>query len=216
MSTYFISGIDTDIGKTIATAYLAKQYQAQGKSVITQKLIQTGQDNPQELAHDLLQHRQLMGIAPTIHDHNRTTCPYIFSLPASPHLAAAKEGQSISPQILHQATQILEAHYDIVFIEGAGGLMVPLAQGYTILDYIVDYQHPLILVSSAKLGSLNHTLLSLAACQARNIEVHTLLYNEYPESHPDITADTQAYLKQHLTQHFPHTHFQTMPYQSLA
>lgn len=87
---YFVSGIDTDIGKTVATGVLAKQLLQQGKSVITQKPVQTGCKN---IAEDIAVHRKIMGIPMQEADKQGLTMPEIFSYPASPHLAARLDGR---------------------------------------------------------------------------------------------------------------------------
>ncbi|PRI66971.1 ATP-dependent dethiobiotin synthetase BioD, partial [Haemophilus influenzae] len=86
----FISGIDTDVGKTIATGIYAKKLMEQGCSVITQKMIQTGCKN---IADDLLVHRKIQGIDLTEEDLQGETCPYVFEYPCSPHLAAKRESR---------------------------------------------------------------------------------------------------------------------------
>lgn len=202
----FISGIDTDVGKTIATGLYAKQLMAQGFSVITQKMIQTG---CQDMAEDLLVHRKIQGIALTEEDMNGITCPYLFDYPCSPHLAAKRAGKHIDPKTIEKSTALLAEKYDYVLLEGAGGLMVPYNEQETTLDYIQKHHYPLVLVTSGKLGSINHTLLSLEACRTRNIQVQRVLYNLYPEYDPVISEETQRYLKRYLAQHFPITHFDT-------
>ena len=84
----FVSGIDTDVGKTVATGIYAKKLMEQGFSVITQKMIQTGCKN---IADDLLVHRKIQGIDLTAEDLQGDTCPYLFEYPCSPHLAAKLE-----------------------------------------------------------------------------------------------------------------------------
>ena len=83
-SVYFISGIDTGIGKTYTTGYLAKLWNQQGKKTITQKLIQTGNVN---ISEDIEQHREIMGMGWFPEDESKLTMPEIFTYPASPHLA---------------------------------------------------------------------------------------------------------------------------------
>lgn len=193
---YFISGIDTDTGKSYATAYLARLAKANGLSVITQKFVQTGCD-PAEISEDILTHRQLQGIAPMQEDIEGITCPEIFRFPASPHLAAALEGRVLELDKITHSTNVLKEKYDILLIEGAGGLMVPLNGTYTTLDYIEEHQLPVILVTSGKLGSLNHTLLSIEVCKSRNIEIKALVFNHFPAYDSVITADTIDYLQRH-------------------
>lgn len=196
----FISGIGTDVGKTVATGVLARSLAAQGHSVITQKMVQTGCTG---IAADLLTHRRIQGIGLLPEDRDGTTCPYVFAHPCSPHLAAALEQREIDETRINETTETLAARYDYVLLEGAGGLAVPYAEGKTVIDYIAARGYPVVLVTSAKLGSINHTLLSLEACQTRGIALHTLVYNHYPQSDPLISENTRAYLQNHLAAHFP-------------
>jgi len=88
----FISGIDTNIGKTYATGILARALAEKGKTVITQKMIQTGCT---EVSEDIEMHRQLQDIPFTEEDKAGLTCPYIFTYPCSPHMAAERDGRTI-------------------------------------------------------------------------------------------------------------------------
>lgn len=200
----FISGIDTEVGKTVATGVYAKNLMAQGFSVITQKMVQTGCDN---ISDDILVHRKIQGIELTEDDLNGNTCPYLFHYPCSPHLAAKIENRQIDASIIDEKTKLLAQRYDYVLLEGAGGLAVPYQADKTTLDFIAERQYPLILVTSGKLGSINHTLLSLMVCQQRNIEVKALIYNRFPEKDKFIEQDSQQYLQQYLQQYSPKTEF---------
>ena len=198
---YFVSGIDTGIGKTYVTGYLAKIWREQGRNVITQKLIQTGNV---DVSEDIEKHREIMGCGWLEEDTQKLTMPEIFSYPASPHLATRIDGRSIDFAIIEQATQQLSSSYEVVLLEGAGGLMVPLTTQYLTIDYLVDKKYPIILVSSGRLGSINHTLLSLEALKHRGLELYALAYNLNAESDDElISRDTSAYLKTYLSQHFP-------------
>jgi len=188
MPTCVITGIDTDIGKSIATGLLARYLKHNGAAVITQKIAQTGCTG---LSDDIRLHRRLMEIDLTLQDLEGTTCPYIFPLPASPHLAARQAGISISPDVITQATRQLEQTYEIVLLEGVGGLYVPLTESLTLLDYMTDTGYPLIVVSSSRLGSINHTLLTLEAAHHRHLDVLGIIYNLDPETPPEITDDSQ-------------------------
>ena len=81
---------------------------------------------------------------------------------------------------IKRATEELSERYDFVLLEGAGGLMVPLTTELLTIDYIAQENYPLIFVTSGKLGSINHTLLSLEAIQKHGIVLDTVLYNMYP------------------------------------
>ncbi|AZB97157.1 dethiobiotin synthase [Acinetobacter pittii] len=197
---YFVSGIDTEIGKTYATGFLAKLWTEQGKKVITQKLIQTGNA---DISEDIEKHREIMGQGWFQEDHDKLTMPEIFSYPASPHLATRLDNREIDFQKIEDATQTLAERFEIVLLEGAGGLMVPLTTSLLTIDYVAQHQFPVILVTSGRLGSINHTLLSLEALKSRGLKLHALVYNLKDESKdPLISQDTSNYLKDYLAIHF--------------
>lgn len=205
---YFVSGIDTAIGKTYVTGYLAKLWNNNQK-VITQKLIQTGNV---DISEDIEKHREIMGVGWFEVDHEKLTMPEIFSYPASPHLASRLDGRSIDFNKIDQATQKLATQFDIVLLEGAGGLMVPLTPNLLTIDYLVEKNYPIILVSSGRLGSINHTLLSLEAIQRRGLNLYALAYNLNDESEDlIISKDTASFLKTYLSKHFPDAKWLDIP-----
>ena len=206
---YFISGIDTGIGKTYATGYLAKLWNQQGTKTITQKLIQTGNVDRSE---DIEQHREIMQMGWFPEDDSKLTMPEIFSYPASPHLATQIDGREIDFKKIENATQQLTENYSCVLLEGAGGLMVPLTTELLTIDYVAEKKFPVILVSSGRLGSINHTLLSLEALKSRGLELYALAYNLNDESQdPLISKDTSDYLKAYLAKHFPQAQWIDIP-----
>ncbi|MDE6322126.1 MAG: dethiobiotin synthase [Muribaculaceae bacterium] len=198
--TIFISGIDTDAGKSYVTGWLAKQYMDQGLSVITEKPIQTGNH---EFSEDIEVHRRIMGIGMQPVDIEHTTAPIIFSYPASPHLAAKIDGQSVDLSLIDDATKRLESLYDIVLIEGAGGLMVPLTDDMLTIEYPLTRHLPVVLVTNGRLGSINHTILSLEALQTRGMQLHSLLYNTHFDNDKVIATDTREFLKKYLAKNWP-------------
>ena len=202
-SVYFISGIDTGIGKTYTTGYLAKLWNAQGKKTITQKLIQTGNV---DISEDIEQHREIMGMGWFPEDEMKLTMPEIFTYPASPHLATKIDGREIDFQKIENATAQLAEKYEIVLLEGAGGLMVPLTTDLLTIDYVAEKKHPIIFVTSGRLGSINHTILSLEAIKNRGLELYAVAYNLKDESQYElISKDTAEYLKGYLVKHFPNS-----------
>lgn len=208
MAVYFISGIDTDAGKSIVTGVIARTLLKKGVNVVTQKFIQTGCVG---ISEDILKHREIMGIEPLEVDKDGTTCPYVMTYPASPHLAAEIDKVDIDMKRIHQSTVKLAAMYDMVLLEGAGGLYVPVTRDYLTIDYIQEYKHPLILVSSSKLGSINHTLMSLELCRLRGIEVKYVVYNDFPNDSEFIKNDSITIIRQYLQQHFPECELLELP-----
>lgn len=208
-NVYFVSGIDTDAGKSYATGYIARQWNENGVRTITQKLIQTGNTHVSE---DIELHRKIMGVPFTEEDRSGITMPEIFTYPASPHLASGIDNREIDFEKIRKATELLSERYEAVLLEGAGGLMVPLTDDYLTIDYIKETGYPLIFVTSGKLGSINHTLLSLEAILSRGIQLHTIAYNLFPESEDTIIRDdTENYIRNHIRNHFPDTEFIRIP-----
>lgn len=193
----FITGIDTDIGKSIATGLLAKFLYHKGGNIITQKIVQTGCT---DISEDIILHRKIMGATLFPEDREHLTCSYLFKHPASPHLAADMEHRQIDPSVILQDTVELKKKFDLVLIEGAGGLQVPLTRDMTLLDYIEQHQIPVVLVSSPKLGSINHTLLSLDAIRQRHLDLRGLIYNTHTGSDPYICADSKNVIETYLKQ----------------
>ena len=222
MSVLFVSGIDTDIGKTYATGLLAKALMQQGVNVITQKLVQTGiskqADGELGIADDILSHRQLMQMPLQPCDLDFTTCPYRYEKPASPHLSAALANRPLNINVITDATNALQADYDVVLLEGAGGLLVPINEQLLTLDYIAKQGYPIVLVTSGRLGSINHTLLSLEAIKSRGLMIHSVIYNhihdDAEQTDAEIANSTIDFLQAYLACHYPKAHWLVLAKQS--
>ena len=215
MSVLFVSGIDTDIGKTYATGLLAKSLMQQGVNVITQKLVQTGiskqADGELGIADDILSHRQLMQMPLQPCDLDFTTCPYRYEKPASPHLSAALANQPLNINVITDATKALQVDYEMVLLEGAGGLLVPINEQLLTLDYIAEQGYPIVLVTSGRLGSINHTLLSLEAIKSRGLMIHSVIYNhihdDAEQTDAEIANSTIDFLQAYLARYYPKAHW---------
>ena len=207
----FISGIDTDAGKTYATAWLASELMKRGETVVTQKFIQTGCKDTSE---DIEAHRRLCGMDMLPEDLDGTTAPIIFSYPASAQLAAAMDGREIDLAAIDHSTEVLASRYDRVLVEGAGGLMVPITDDYFTIDYVASRKLPIALVTNSVLGSINHTILSLEALGSRGIDLRLVIYNTYFDKDPVIAPDTLGFIRRYLAKHFPATELVVMPEKS--
>lgn len=205
---YFVTGIDTDAGKTIATGYLSHSLLDEGVQVVTQKLIQTGNRG---ISEDIRVHRRIEGRELLSEDLDHTTNPLIYSYPCSPHMAIALDGKEPEYDRAKASTRLLLERYDVVLLEGAGGLMVPLTTDLLTIDYIREERLPVILVATAKLGSINHTLLSLEVLRERGIPIAILVYNKGIETDEKITHETESYLGSFIEKEYPKTAFVTLP-----
>ncbi len=207
-NVYFVSGIDTDAGKSYATAYIAKMWNRIGIKTITQKFIQTGNSGSSE---DIELHRKIMEME-FLEDKEGLTAPEIFSYPASPLLASKIDNREINFNKIEKATAVLSERYDRVLLEGAGGLMVPLTEKMLTIDYLMAKGYPLIFVTNGKLGSVNHTLLSLEAIERRGIQIAIFAYNLFPIVEENIIQeDTKLYFRDCVAKRFPSAEFLEIP-----
>lgn len=204
----FISGIDTDAGKTYATAFYARMLIDKGYSVITQKFIQTG---CRDTSEDIEAHRRLLGTGMLPEDIAGLTAPVIFTYPASAQLAAKIDGREIDLQKIENATKELLLSYDRVLIEGAGGLFVPITDTYFSIDYVAEHKLPLVLVTNGRLGSINHTILSLEAIKRRGIALEAVIYNCFYDNDAVIAADTRAFVERYVAREFPGAEYIVLP-----
>ncbi len=200
----FLTGIDTDAGKTYMVAWLLREIERAGRTAISQKFIQTG---CKDMSEDIEAHRRLLGKPLHPRDIDHTTAPLIFTYPASAQLAARIDGRDIDISLIDRSVDILRREFDHLIVEGAGGLMVPITDDFLTIDYISSRQMPVILVTNGVLGSINHTVLSLEAIAARNIKLTALVYNEHFDNPDDnlIPDDTRGFLQRYLSRHFPDT-----------
>ena len=192
---YFVSGIDTGVGKTVATGLMARHLANRGIDAITVKMVQTGCDG---FSEDLGEHRRLCGISQLPEDGEGLTSPQVFKFPASPLLAARLEGASVDLGLIRSSVAECARRRDVVLVEGAGGLLVPLAGDVMSADFAAGEKWPLVLVTCGRLGSLNHTLLSLEAAVSRGMRVAGVIYNWCPDADPTIDADTENEVRRGL------------------
>jgi dethiobiotin synthetase len=187
MSGVFITGTDTEVGKTVVCGLLARYLMDQGQRVITQKWIQTG---AQGFSEDLLAHLSFMGKGRAdIEPYASSVCPYLFERPASAHLAAEYEQAVIEPIRIKQAYHILTEAFDTVLVEGLGGALVPYSRDALVLDIVTELALPVCVVVHNKLGAVNHTLLTLEALRTRGLHCLGLIYNDCPGQDDFVVQD---------------------------
>ncbi len=192
MTPFFITAIDTDAGKTVITGLLAHWLEQQGHKVITLKLVQTGCEG---IAEDLRTHRQIQNRPLLPEDKNGLTSPYVFPFAASPHLSARLEHQTIEFEKIDRNIFVLSQKYPFLIIEGVGGLCVPLTEDKLVIDFIAERRFPTFVVTSGRLGSINHTLLTLRELARSRIPVDGIVYNHFPIADPVISVESKRYFR---------------------
>jgi dethiobiotin synthetase len=182
--SYFITGTDTGVGKTYIACKLIKQYVAKGYKVVGMKPVAAGCEliDGAWVNEDV----KLLTEASNVKAPINLINPYCFKAPIAPHIAAQHEGVEISLDVIVSAYHQLTQMADIVIVEGAGGLLVPLNSEHTIANLIAELNIPTILVVGLKLGCINHALLSTEVLTSRRLPIAMWVANP-------IETEMQAY-----------------------
>ena len=190
MKGVFVTGTGTCVGKTVVCGLLAGFLRAEGTRVTTQKWVETGVT---EGPSDIDVHRRLMGDPESAAEPPPSDrCPYRFSLPASPHLAAAREKRQVDPAVIEAAYRRLEATHDAVLVEGAGGFLVPLSEELLTGDLVARIGLPVLVVVGNRLGCVNDVLLTVEAVRRRGVPLLGLVFNRLPGEGDGTAADVLA------------------------
>ena len=192
---YFVSGVGTGVGKSVVTGMMARWLLSQGRDVITVKMVQTGNDG---FSEDIETHRRMMGGARFPEDDSGLTAPQIFRFPSSPLLAARLEGRRVNLDRIASSVEACAAAREVVLVEGAGGLCVPLTEEQLTADFVAGQGWPLVLVTCGSLGAINHALLSLEAARTRGIPLAGVVHNSYFSDDPRLDEDAVEAISRHL------------------
>jgi len=170
----FITGTDTGIGKTVVTAALALCLKQRGLHIAVMKPIETGYSNDGKLGSDAERLRMVIAATSSID----LISPYRFSSPLAPLAAARAAGVTIEMDRITAACRNLAYDYDVVLVEGVGGLLVPLSEKMDVRDLIAFLGLPALVVGRAALGGVNHALLTLEALRQRAISTVGIVLNQ--------------------------------------
>jgi dethiobiotin synthetase len=187
MKAVFITGTDTEVGKTIVCGLLGRYLLEKGCNAVTQKWIQTGSD---DYPIDIAAHLKIMGLKKSDYqNYLADIAPYVFKLPASPHLAAAVEKKKISAVKIRNSFKGLTKQFDFVIAEGIGGALVPFNKKRLVIDIADELDLPVIIVAQNKLGAINHTLLTIEAIKARGMNILGIIFNGQKQKADKIILD---------------------------
>lgn len=177
----FVTGTDTGVGKTVVACALAEQLRARGVDVGVMKPIETGVGSQGPL--DAIALAEAAGVR----DAMELICPIRLALPAAPAVAASAEGRELDLTAIRTAFDTLRARHECVIVEGAGGLLVPISPSGTMADLARDLALPLLVVTRGRLGTVNHTLLTLEVAAGRGLPVAGVVLSHGPT--PLASAD---------------------------
>jgi dethiobiotin synthetase len=184
----FITGTDTNVGKTWVAAGLTAALRQRGVKAVYFKPIQSGcpEEEGRLIPTDARLARTLAGLVEPL----EVLSPICLRLPLAPGVAAAQAGVEVDPGRIAAGLKALAVRYEFLVVEGAGGLYVPLIDThFLVLDLIRWLNLPLAVVAKSGLGTINHTVLTVKAAQAAGIQVAGVILNRYPEK-PGLAAET--------------------------
>jgi dethiobiotin synthetase len=189
----FVTGTGTDVGKTFVTAALVSHVRKAGKVVDAFKPVVSGFDPADVAGSDAAVLLASLGRAVT-GDEVARIAPWRFAAPLSPDLAARAEGRAIDFNALVEFSRDAAYGRGTVFIEGVGGVMVPLDRTHTVLDWMSALRIPVLLVAGSYLGTISHTLTALHVLAQRNLDIAGVVVSESmaPGANLDDTVATIA------------------------
>jgi len=188
--SYFITGTDTGVGKTVFTCRLARELRAQGHRVAAYKPACSGADAGPNGALSWSDVESLFAATEGLWDRGRI-CPQTFPAPLSPPVAAALEGREVDEALLLSGYTWLAQRAEIVLVEGAGGFYSPISRNWLNADLAERIGLPVIIVAPNQLGTINQTLLTIEAARRRKLEIAGLVLNQVRPL-PDASASTNA------------------------
>jgi dethiobiotin synthetase len=191
VTAIFVTGTGTDVGKTFLSAALIRDWRTAGHAVAAFKPVASGFDPATAQASDpgvLLE-----ALGRPINDIDAMS-PWRFAAPLSPDMAAAREGRTLDFEAIVEFSRRAATSADRVLIEGVGGIMVPLDERHTVLDWMSALRLPVLLVAGSYLGTISHTLTALRVLAQRNLMVAALAVSEsaVPGAPLDETVATIA------------------------
>ncbi|EJD6655691.1 TPA: ATP-dependent dethiobiotin synthetase BioD [Enterobacter cloacae subsp. cloacae] len=173
---YFVTGTDTEVGKTVASSALLQAARLQGKTTAGYKPVASGS----EMTAQGLRNTDALALQrnSTLPLDYAAVNPYTFAEPTSPHIISADEGRPIAFSVLSDGLRALERQADWVLVEGAGGWFTPLSDELTFADWVQREQLPVILVVGMKLGCINHAMLTAQAVQQAGLRLAGWIAND--------------------------------------
>lgn len=187
----FITGTDTGVGKTTIGCALAGAWRRAGHRVAVLKPIETGcVTGPAGLIpDDAVQLAEAAGQEAPV----ELLCPNRFEIPTSPEAAARASGRPVDLDAIRAAHRTLAKDADLLIVEGAGGLLVPIGPRYTMAELAADLGATLLVVARASLGTINHTLLTLEVARGRGLPLAGVMLNRpLITSGPDEATNAEA------------------------
>lgn len=205
---YGITGTDTGIGKTVVACALAARARQLGLRVAAMKPVESGIDERIVTDDGPLSDAERLQMAAGEDDPLPLIRPYVLEEPLAPMVAARRAGIEIDLALLDDARSTLSASRQVLIVESAGGLLVPITPTCSMLDLFARWHCALIIVAGNRLGVLNHVLLTVRAAEAANLPVRAVILTQYTDRDAGIAEATNfdalvTLLPRHTILRFP-------------
>jgi dethiobiotin synthetase len=193
MSAYFITATGTDVGKTFVARGLIRALRGRGRDIAALKPVMSGFEPVEAAGSDGGLLLTALGREPTL-EAIAAISPWRYAAPLAPDMAAAREGRTLDyPGLIDFCRKAVAANRDSLLIEGVGGIMSPIDQQHTVLDWMKALELPLIVVTGTYLGTLSHTLTALDVLARRGLAISALIISE-SVGRPERLDDTHETL----------------------
>lgn len=184
----FVTGTDTGVGKTLIAGAIAQWFARRGAAVAVCKPMATGCERRREglVSEDA----EFLASAADARHPLDLICPQRYAEPLAPAVAAERAGQPVDWAVIDRSIQQMCVGSNVMIVEGVGGVMVPLDERTTVLHMAQWLRLPAVVVARPNLGTINHTLLTVAALRSAGVEVAGVVINRYPAENADVAEET--------------------------
>lgn len=188
---FFITGTDTEIGKTLVAGALIQKFREQGINALGFKPVAAGTYQDQQ-GNILNEDVETLRIAANLGHDQKIPSPYVFEIPIAPHLAAEKLGIRLNLSIMLDAFEKVSSQTNCIIVEGAGGFLIPLNETENLSDLVQKLKLPVIMVVGMRLGCINHALLTYEAMTSRQLKVAGWVANSLSSEMPFLQENIKT------------------------
>ena len=190
MKSYFISGTDTDVGKTYVMSGLAAAFRKMGIDIGVMKPFAAGTEQKSGFKSEDI---QILAKAAQVNDPEQLLNPQFFSIPASPFTASKNLGVTVDVNLILDSFKKLSNMHDMLLVEGMGGIMTPILKDYFVTDLIKDMNLETIIITRSRIGTVNHTIMTCKMCEKYKIPVKGIIINNFDDGYPvtELKRDLQ-------------------------
>ena len=190
MKSLFITGTDTDVGKTYITAGLAVVLQKMDVDVGVMKPFAAGSAQKKGYKSEDI---EILSRAAKVNDPESLVNPQFFPIPASPYTAWKKLKTKPQVSTILSSFKKLSKLHDVMLVEGMGGIMTPILKDYYIANLIKEMKIPTVIVTRSKVGTVNHTIMTVKMCEKYKIPIKGIIINNFEKGYAakDLTSDLE-------------------------